>query len=93
MPTYEYECDSCQHKLEKIQKFSDPLLKNCPKCNEDRLQRLISGGLGFSIKGGTSSSNTPRSQAEAMGGRYIPMDSTEQKFESRMKELMGNGEI
>ncbi len=93
MPTYEYQCQECNHRLEEIQKFSDPALTKCPKCDKDKLQRLISGGLGFSVKGGTSSSSTPTSRAEAMGGRYIPMDSAEQKFESRMKELRGNGEI
>ena len=32
MPLYEYECDVCGHRFEKIQKFSDPLEDTCPKC-------------------------------------------------------------
>src|SRR5215218_7427629 len=32
MPLYEYLCDACGHKFEKIQKFSDPLETTCPKC-------------------------------------------------------------
>src|SRR5215213_6954631 len=32
MPLYEYQCDACGHKFEKIQKFSDPLETICPKC-------------------------------------------------------------
>ena len=32
MPLYEYECDACAHRFEKIQKFSDPLEDTCPKC-------------------------------------------------------------
>jgi len=32
MPLYEYECDACGHRFEKIQKFSDPPLEQCPKC-------------------------------------------------------------
>ena len=32
MPLYEYQCDACSHKFEKIQKFSDPLESTCPKC-------------------------------------------------------------
>ncbi len=103
MPLYEYECEACQHRLEEIQSFADEPLKKCPNCKKDKLVRLITGGLGFSIKGGTSKTTTlgnakkpgDNSQAriEAMGGRYIPMDSTEQKFEERMKELKGSGEI
>jgi len=32
MPLYEYECKKCHHRFEKIQKFSDPKVKKCPKC-------------------------------------------------------------
>jgi putative FmdB family regulatory protein len=32
MPLYEYECEKCGHRFEKIQKFSDPPLDACPKC-------------------------------------------------------------
>src|SRR6266576_2718264 len=32
MPMYEYECDVCGHRFEKIQKFSDPLEDTCPVC-------------------------------------------------------------
>ncbi|MDE1163617.1 MAG: zinc ribbon domain-containing protein [Acidobacteriaceae bacterium] len=32
MPLYEYECESCHQRLEKIQKFSDEPLTECPKC-------------------------------------------------------------
>ncbi len=32
MPLYEYQCDVCGHRFEKIQKFSDPRETTCPKC-------------------------------------------------------------
>jgi putative FmdB family regulatory protein len=32
MPLYEYECEKCGHRFEKIQKFSDPLEDTCPTC-------------------------------------------------------------
>ncbi len=32
MPLYEYECDQCGHRFERIQKFSDPQADTCPKC-------------------------------------------------------------
>lgn len=32
MPLYEYECESCHHRFEKIQKYSDPLVDTCPSC-------------------------------------------------------------
>ena len=32
MPLYEYECKKCHNRFERIQKFSDPHVKKCPKC-------------------------------------------------------------
>ena len=32
MPLYEYLCSKCGHRFERIQKFSDPLVKKCPEC-------------------------------------------------------------
>ena len=33
MPLYEYQCKKCKHRFERIQKFSDPHVNKCPKCN------------------------------------------------------------
>lgn len=30
MPLYEYQCDTCGHRFERIQKFSDPPVAICP---------------------------------------------------------------
>src|SRR5580765_6668023 len=54
MPLYEYECDQCGHRFEKIQKFSDPLEDTCPKCG-GHVHKLMSSpaiqfkGSGFYI--------------------------------------------
>jgi len=32
MPMYEYECEKCGHRFEKIRKFSDAPLDTCEKC-------------------------------------------------------------
>ena len=54
MPLYEYECDACGHRFEKIQKFSDPLEDTCPKCG-GAVHKLMSSpaiqfkGSGFYI--------------------------------------------
>lgn len=50
MPIYEYRCNSCGHELEAIQKFSDPVLTDCPACSEPALKKLISVA-GFQLKG------------------------------------------
>ena len=41
MPLYEYRCENCGSRIEKIQKFSDPPLATCEKCGGD-LTRLLS---------------------------------------------------
>lgn len=51
MPIYEYRCESCQHKLETIQKISDDPLIDCPACGQPQLKKLISAA-GFRLKGG-----------------------------------------
>ena len=41
MPLYEYQCESCQKRFEKIQKFSDPLIEICPSCG-GKVNKLVS---------------------------------------------------
>lgn len=53
MPLYEYECRACQHSLEEIQSFSDEPLTVCPKCGEQHLFRVVTGGLGFFLSNRT----------------------------------------
>ena len=41
MPLYEYECNQCKYKIEKIQKISDSPLQICEKC-KGHLHKVIS---------------------------------------------------
>ncbi|MBT6043141.1 MAG: zinc ribbon domain-containing protein [Gammaproteobacteria bacterium] len=50
MPIYEYHCASCGADLEKIQKFSDPVLTDCPSCGKASLKKLVSASS-FRLKG------------------------------------------
>jgi len=51
MPFYEYQCKSCGHELEAMQKVSDAPLKKCPHCGKSQLTRLMSAPV-FRLKGG-----------------------------------------
>ena len=51
MPFYEYQCKSCGHDLEAMQKVMDRPLKKCPHCGKSQLQRLMSAPV-FRLKGG-----------------------------------------
>src|SRR5580704_12957900 len=50
MPLYEYECTTCHKHTEKIQKFSDPEITQCPHCG-GLLERVLSAPA-ISFKGG-----------------------------------------
>ncbi len=49
MPVYEYECSACGHRIEILQKFSDPPVERCDMCN-GRMKKLISQSA-FHLKG------------------------------------------
>ncbi len=52
---YEYRCDACGHRFERIQKFSDSPIEVCPSCGAHSVQKLLSSpaiqfkGSGFYI--------------------------------------------
>ncbi|HSC66213.1 MAG TPA: zinc ribbon domain-containing protein [Cellvibrio sp.] len=51
MPIYEYQCESCGHNLEALQKLSDSPLVDCPACGKADLKKQISAA-GFRLSGG-----------------------------------------
>jgi putative FmdB family regulatory protein len=42
VPLYEYECEACGQRFEKIQKFSDPPLEACARCGQGPVRKLLS---------------------------------------------------
>ncbi|MDD2768557.1 MAG: zinc ribbon domain-containing protein [Methylococcus sp.] len=51
MPIYEYQCKSCGHSLEAMQKIADAPLTDCPACGKPDLAKQVSAA-GFRLKGG-----------------------------------------
>jgi putative FmdB family regulatory protein len=51
MPNYEYLCQKCGHRFEKIQKFSDAMLKKCPECGGKVEQVLSAPAMQFKGSG------------------------------------------
>jgi putative FmdB family regulatory protein len=41
MPLYEYQCKKCGHRFERIQRFSDAMVKKCPGCG-GKVEQMIS---------------------------------------------------
>jgi len=51
MPTYDYVCDACDHRLEAFQSITAPPKKKCPACGRRKLRRLIGCGAAIVFKG------------------------------------------
>jgi putative FmdB family regulatory protein len=49
LPIYEYECESCHRRTERMQKLSDPPLEKCDHCG-GKLRKIISAP-GIQFKG------------------------------------------
>lgn len=94
MPLYEYQCQQCNHLFERIQKFSDPPLKTCPKCGGP-VEQLISPpaiqfkGSGWYVtdyahkSGSSPAGNGHTAKTEASASESKSETKTETKSESK----------
>jgi putative FmdB family regulatory protein len=79
MPLYEYECDACGKRFERIQKFSDPPVDVCPACGKGPVKKLLSSpaiqfkGSGWYITD-YAKKGTPDSSTTASGSKSGPSD-------------------
>lgn len=87
MPLYEYECESCGKRFEKIiQKFSDPPPESCPHCGKGPVRKLLSSpaiqfkGSGFYI---TDYAKKSSSEAGSKSSSEGTSSSSESKTESK----------
>ena len=70
MPLYEYECKKCGHRFEKIQKFSDRMVKKCPECG-GQVEQMISApavqfkGSGWYVTDYAKKSSSPGSSGDS----------------------------
>jgi putative FmdB family regulatory protein len=66
MPAYEYACLSCGRRFEAIQAVTQSPLADYPQCG-GILDRLISGGSGFILRGAGHGSEGGRGSECALG--------------------------
>lgn len=50
MPIYAYQCSSCGHELEALQKMTDAPLTDCPACQQPALSKKITAAA-FRLSG------------------------------------------
>jgi putative FmdB family regulatory protein len=51
MPTYDYECQACDHVWEEFQSITAKPTKKCPECGKPKAKRKIGPGAGIIFKG------------------------------------------
>src|SRR5437588_8319565 len=79
MPLYEYECEKCGHRFEKIQKFSDKMVKKCPECG-GKVEQMISApavqfkGSGWYVTDYANKSHAPSSDGGKDSGKDSKKD-------------------
>lgn len=90
MPLYEYECKKCGHRFERIQKFSDAMVKKCPDCG-GKVEQMISApavqfkGSGWYVTDYAKRSG-PSSSSESGGKSESAKESGESAESKESKE-------
>ncbi|TMN25339.1 zinc ribbon domain-containing protein [Pseudoxanthomonas sp. X-1] len=51
MPIYAYQCTTCGHSFDKLQKLSDPDPDTCPQCGAQTVRRQVTAPA-FRLAGG-----------------------------------------
>lgn len=91
MPTYDYQCDACNHEFEVFEPITAAPQKKCPKCKKNKLRRLFGAGGGLIFKGSgfyqtdyrpesykkAAEAEKPKSESSSTGG-----DAAKSKSES-----------
>jgi len=106
MPLYEYECESCHNRFERIiQKYSDPPPETCPACGKGPVRKLLSSpaiqfkGTGWYITdyakkssgdGGSSGSAGPTGDKKSESKSESAEKKSESKSESSTKSDTSN---
>ena len=93
MPLYEFECEKCHHRFEKIQSVSAPD-PSCAKCGS-KVERLLHApavqfrGSGWYVtdyaKSGSKSDSKSGDKAPSAGGEAKSETKTESKSETKSK--------
>jgi putative FmdB family regulatory protein len=87
MPLYEYQCKKCKHRFEKIQSFSAPHVKKCPKCGGPVEQVISAPAVQFKGSGWYVTDYAKNKSASSGNGDSAGKDAakTETKTEEKSK--------
>ncbi len=83
MPTYDYECDACDHKFELFQSIMADPEKKCPNCKKLKLRRLLGTGAAVVFKGTGFYQTDYRSESYKKSAASDSKNTSEAKTESK----------
>jgi putative FmdB family regulatory protein len=89
VPLYEYQCNNCGHRFEKIVKFSDEPLKVCPQCGKETIEQLLSApathfkGGGWYVTDYARKNSAPSSSGNSDKKPDVSASSSDSKSESK----------
>jgi putative FmdB family regulatory protein len=88
MPLYEYECKKCGHRFEKIQLYSDKMVKKCPECGGQVEQMISAPAVQFKGSGWyvTDYAKKPPSPGSSASGDSKDKKDDKSKSDSSSKE-------
>ena len=87
MPLYEYECEVCGKRFERIHKFSDPPIAVCVHCGKSPVRKLFSSpAIQFKGSGFYITDYAKKSSSEAGGKSGTESSSSDTKSESKSTE-------
>ena len=79
MPLYEYECKKCGHRFEKIQLYSDKMVKKCPECGGQVEQMISAPAVQFKGSGWYVTDYAKKSSSPGASGSSGDSSSKEKK--------------
>jgi putative FmdB family regulatory protein len=85
MPLYEYQCEACAHRFERIQKFSDLPVETCPACGGKVRKLLSSPAIQFKGSGWYITDYARQGRQETTGGDGDKPASSDQSDKSAKK--------
>ena len=91
MPTYDYQCDACDHAFELFQSIKAPTKRKCPDCGRLKLRRLIGPGAAIVFKGSGFYQTDYRSSSYKKGAKAEKESKSKSKSNGKSTSDKGKG--
>ena len=85
MPTYTYQCDSCGHGFEAVQRFADDPLTECPQCGASIRRVIQPVGVVFKGSGWYITDSRPKSSSDGGDGAKDAVSKATDKADAPVK--------